>query len=116
MRILEAFYSNADRSPFVGSGYRSFMVSRRQLARLDGSIPAADRERMDCVVLVIDPKSNAIIRYCMLTVRTAVAIGGNVMAVAIGHVVGDGCISIRGPVSRLIKELDFLQTQRITQT
>lgn len=33
---------------------------------------------------------------------------------AIGHVVGDGCISIRGPVSRLIKELDFFQTQRIT--
>jgi hypothetical protein len=60
-RILEAIYSNADRSPFVGNGCRSFMVSRRQLARLDGSIPAADRERMDGVVLVIDPKSNAII-------------------------------------------------------
>ena len=45
MRILEAIYSNADRSPFVGSGCRSLMVSRRQLARLDGSIPAADRER-----------------------------------------------------------------------
>src|SRR6516164_8851365 len=61
IRILEAIYSNADRSPFVGSGRRSLMVSRRQLARLDGNIPAADRERMDGVVLVIDPKSNAII-------------------------------------------------------
>jgi hypothetical protein len=52
----------------------------------------------------------------MPIVRTAVAIGGNVMDGVIGHVVGDGCISIRGPVSRLIKELDFSQKQRITQT
>jgi hypothetical protein len=52
----------------------------------------------------------------MLTVRTAVAIGGNVMDAVIGHVVGDGCIRIRGTVSRLIKKLDFFQTQRITQT
>jgi hypothetical protein len=52
----------------------------------------------------------------MPTVRTAVAIGGNMMDGAIGHVVGDGCIRIRGPVFRLIKELDFFQTQRITQT
>jgi hypothetical protein len=46
IRILEAIYFNADRTPFVGSGRRSLMVSRRQLARLVGSIPAADRERM----------------------------------------------------------------------
>src|SRR5437764_3160661 len=61
MGILEAIYANADRSSFVGSGCRSLMVSRRQLARLADSIPAADRERMDGVVLVVDPKSNAII-------------------------------------------------------
>lgn len=61
MRIVEAIYAIADRSPFVGSGYRSLMVSRRKLDRLADSIPAADRERMDGVVLVVDPKSNAII-------------------------------------------------------
>ena len=37
------------------------MVSRRRLARLAASIPAADRERMNGVALVVDPKSNAII-------------------------------------------------------
>jgi hypothetical protein len=61
MRIVDAIYANADRSPFVGSGCRSLMVSRRQLDRLADKIPAADRERMDGVVLVVDPKSNAII-------------------------------------------------------
>jgi hypothetical protein len=60
-RILEAIYANADRNPFVGGGCRSLMVSRRELARLAGSIPAADRERMNGVVLVVDPESNAII-------------------------------------------------------
>jgi hypothetical protein len=61
MRIVEAIYANADLSPFVGSGCRSLMVSRRQLVRLAGSIPAADRERMNGVVLVVDPTSNAVI-------------------------------------------------------
>jgi hypothetical protein len=32
MRILEAIYANADRTPFVGSGCRSLMVSRQHLA------------------------------------------------------------------------------------
>jgi glutathione S-transferase len=45
MGILEAIYANADRRSFVGSGCRSLMVTRRQLARLADSIPAADRER-----------------------------------------------------------------------
>ena len=61
IRIVEAIYANADRSPFVGSGRRSLMVSRRQLDRLADSIPAADRERMDGVVLVVNPRSNVII-------------------------------------------------------
>jgi len=61
IRIVEAIYANADRSPFVGSGRRSLMVSRRQLDRLADSIPAADRERMDGVVLVVNPKTNVII-------------------------------------------------------
>jgi hypothetical protein len=60
-RIMEAIYANADRTPFVGGGRRSFMVSRRQLNRLAGSIPPADRERMEGVVLVVDPNINAII-------------------------------------------------------
>jgi hypothetical protein len=60
-RVLEAIYASADRNLFVGRGCRSLMVSRRQLARLAGSIPAADLERMDGVVLVVDPKSTAII-------------------------------------------------------
>jgi hypothetical protein len=57
MQIVEAIYAYADRSPFVGSGCRSLMVSRRELDRLADSIPAADRERMNGVVLVIDPES-----------------------------------------------------------
>lgn len=61
MRIVQAIYANADKSPFVGSGCRSLMVSRRALDRLADRIPAGDRERMDGVVLVIDPKDNAII-------------------------------------------------------
>jgi hypothetical protein len=60
LRILEAIYTNANCSPFVGNGCRSLTVSRRLLARLADNIPAADRERMDGVVLVVDPKSNAI--------------------------------------------------------
>jgi hypothetical protein len=42
LRILEAIYANADRSPFVGDGRRSLMVSRRRLARLADHIPAAE--------------------------------------------------------------------------
>jgi hypothetical protein len=61
MRIVEAIYANADLCPFVGSGCRSLMVSRRKLDRLADSIPAADRERMDGVVLVVDPDGEAII-------------------------------------------------------
>lgn len=61
MQVVEAIYANADRNPFVGSGCRSLMVSRRHLARLAGTIPAADRERMDGVVLVVDPKGNVVI-------------------------------------------------------
>jgi hypothetical protein len=61
IRILEVVYVNAHRSPFVGSVCRSLTVSRRRPARLADSIPAADRERMVGVVLVVDPKSNEII-------------------------------------------------------
>jgi len=61
MRTVKAIYANADRSPFVGSGCQSLMVSRRHLARLVGSIPPADRERMHSVALVVDPKSNTIV-------------------------------------------------------
>jgi hypothetical protein len=61
MRTLQAIFAYADRSPFVGSGCRSLMVSRRQLARLADAVPAADRERMDGVVLVVDPECSTII-------------------------------------------------------
>lgn len=37
------------------------MVSRRQLGHLAGSVPAADRERMDGVVLVVDRKNRIVI-------------------------------------------------------
>lgn len=61
MRIVEAICANADRSPFVGSGCRSLMVSHRQLDRLQDSIPAADLERMEGVILVIDPNTKTVI-------------------------------------------------------
>jgi hypothetical protein len=61
LRTLEAVYANADRSPFVGGGCRSLMVTRQQLCRLADSISPADRERMEGVVLVVDPNSKAII-------------------------------------------------------
>ena len=61
MRIVEAIYANAYLCPFVGNGCQSLMVSRRKLDRLADSIPAADRERMKGVVLVVDPNSNAMI-------------------------------------------------------
>ena len=61
LRIVAAIFANADRSPFVGGGCRSLMITRRKLARLDDSVPPADRERMDSVVLVVDRKSNMII-------------------------------------------------------
>jgi hypothetical protein len=61
VRILESIYANADRSPFVGDGRRSLMVSRRRLARLADNIPAADRERMDGVALVVDARSGVVI-------------------------------------------------------
>jgi hypothetical protein len=61
MRILEAIYAHADRNPFVGDGRRSLMVSRRRLARLSGAIPAADRERMAGVALVVDAGSRVVI-------------------------------------------------------
>lgn len=61
VRIVEKIRVSADRSPFVGGGCRSFFVSRRKLARLDDQTPATDRERMDGVVLVIDPSTNAVI-------------------------------------------------------
>src|SRR5262245_22455946 len=61
MRILEAIYANADRSPFVGDGRRSLMVSRRKLARLADNIPAADRERMEGVVLVVNASKGVVI-------------------------------------------------------
>jgi hypothetical protein len=61
MRIVEAVYAHADRSPYVGDGCRSLMVSRRRLDRLAESIAAGDRERMVGVVLVVDPRSNVII-------------------------------------------------------
>jgi hypothetical protein len=38
-RIVKAIYANADRSPFVGSGCRSLIVSRRQLDRLVHTFP-----------------------------------------------------------------------------
>jgi hypothetical protein len=61
MKIVEAVYANADLCPFVGGGCRSFMVSRRKLDRLADNISAADRERMDGVVLVVDPDGEAVI-------------------------------------------------------
>ena len=73
LRTLEAIYASADRSPFVGGGCRSLMVSRQQLGRLADSIPPAVRERMEGVVLVVDPNSNAIITVFMPTVRAAAA-------------------------------------------
>jgi hypothetical protein len=61
MRILDAIYANADRTPFVGDGRRSLMVSRRRLARLSSAIPAADRERMAGVALVVDAGTGVVI-------------------------------------------------------
>jgi hypothetical protein len=61
MRTLETIFAHADRSPFVGGGCRSLMVSRKQLGRLADAVPAADRERMDGVVLVVDPECSAIV-------------------------------------------------------
>src|SRR5262245_7716233 len=61
LRIVEAVYANADRSPYVGGGCRSYMVSRRKLAALAETIPAADRERMEGVILVIDPFDSVVI-------------------------------------------------------
>ena len=61
LRIVYAIYANADRRPFVGNGCRSLMVSRRQLDRLAHAIPPADRERMEGVILLIDPERNVVI-------------------------------------------------------
>jgi hypothetical protein len=61
LKIIDAIYANADRSPFVGEGRRSLMVSRRQLNRLARIIPAAERERMDGIILVVDAKGQVII-------------------------------------------------------
>jgi hypothetical protein len=61
LRIVRAIFANADRSPFVGEGRRSLMVSRRKLDRLSESISAGDRERMDGVVLVVDSVSQVIV-------------------------------------------------------
>lgn len=61
IRIAEAVCRNADRYPYVGGGCRSFFVTRQQLARLADRVPAVDRERMDGVVLIMDPNTNTVI-------------------------------------------------------
>jgi hypothetical protein len=62
LRILGAIFAHADRRPHVGNGCRSLMVSRRKLKALKDLIPAADRERMDGVVLVMDREIRVIVK------------------------------------------------------
>jgi hypothetical protein len=61
LHIINAILAYAGRPRFVGEGRRALMVSRRRLDALADAIPAADRERMEGVILVINRTAEVIV-------------------------------------------------------
>jgi hypothetical protein len=62
VRIINAIVAFADIRPWVGSGCRSLMISRRRLAHLpDGILSAAERERAAGVAVVLDASNGSVI-------------------------------------------------------
>jgi hypothetical protein len=61
LQIVNAILAHADRRRFIAGGRRALMVSRRRLDALADVIPAADRERMEGVILVTSRAGEAIV-------------------------------------------------------
>jgi hypothetical protein len=61
LRIVNAILAHADCRRFVCGGRRALMVSRRRLGALAGAVPAADRERMEGVTLIINRTGEVIV-------------------------------------------------------
>jgi hypothetical protein len=53
--------ANADRDPFIGGGRRALTISRKRLRALAHQIPAAIREHLDGLAVVVDSDGRTII-------------------------------------------------------
>jgi len=98
MQIVEAIYAYADRSPFVGSGCRSLMVSRRELDRLADSIPAADRERAPAYALPLQR------RHLRLGTTAAPSDNNKIMARNVSGATGASA-TVAGAIGKVVRHV-----------
>jgi hypothetical protein len=61
LHVIEAILAHADRRCFIDGGRRALMVSRRHLDGLAEAVPAAARERMEGIILVINRTGEVIV-------------------------------------------------------
>jgi len=68
--LVHLICENADRDPFIGQGRRALTISRKRLRRLNREIPAAIRDRLDGLAVVIDRDGRTIVTVLHATPKS----------------------------------------------